>query len=85
MDKALKGKKLLVLGGDNLSKDIVAEAQRMGIYVIVTDWYDVKRSPAKLIANEHWNVSIEDYDTLVEKISNRQKISWYNSYVISCI
>ena len=70
-NKDLKGKKLLVLGGDNLSKDIVTTAQRMGVYVIVTDWYDVYRSPAKLIADEYWMDSIEDYKTLSEKISEQ--------------
>lgn len=70
-NKDLKGKKLLILGGDNLTKDIVTTAQKMGVYVIVTDWYDVSRSPAKLIADEYWTVSIEDSDTLSEKISEQ--------------
>ena len=65
---SLVGKKLLVLGGDLLSQDIVLKAQSMGIYVIVTDWYDTSRSPAKLVADEYWDVSIQDYDELSRRI-----------------
>lgn len=66
--KGLKGKKLLVLGGADLSCDIVTAARDMGVYVIVTDWYDTHRSPAKLLANEYWNDSIMEYETLAQKI-----------------
>lgn len=68
MTSALKNKKLLIIGGDSFSVDIVKTAQRMGIYTIVTDWYDTKRSPAKLVADEYWNTSIEDYDMLSKQI-----------------
>lgn len=54
----LEGKKLLVLGGDAASIDIVKAAHNMGVYTIVTDWYDTKRSPAKLVADEYWNEEI---------------------------
>ena len=64
MMSTLKNKKLLIIGGDSFSVDIVKTAQSMGIYTIVTDWYDTKRSPAKLVADEYWNTSIEDYDSL---------------------
>lgn len=66
--KELKGKKLLVLGGSATSIDIVNAAQALGVYVVVTDWYDAQRSPAKLLADEYWNDSIVDYDTLARKI-----------------
>lgn len=68
MTSALKNKKLLIIGGDSFSVDIVKTAQSMGIYTIVTDWYDTKRSPAKLVADEFWNTSIEDYDLLTKQI-----------------
>ena len=57
-----------MLGGGATSKDIVNAAQALGVYVIVTDYYDVSRSPAKLLADEYWNDSITDYDKLVQKI-----------------
>lgn len=64
-------KKLLILGGNVLSCDIVRQAKAMGIYTLVTDWYDTQRSPAKLLADEYWMDSIEDYDTLLRKIRER--------------
>ncbi|KWW31921.1 MAG: biotin carboxylase [bacterium P3] len=54
----LTGKKLLILGGGATSIDIVEAARALGVYTIVTDWYDTKRSPAKLIADEYWNEEI---------------------------
>lgn len=41
-----------------MSIDIVEAARSMGVYTIVTDWYDTKRSPAKLVADEYWNEEI---------------------------
>lgn len=70
--KKIEGKKLLVLGGADLSSDIVMAAKAMGVYVIVTDWYDTHRSPAKLLADEYWNDSIMEYDTLVKKIKENR-------------
>ncbi len=68
METSLKGKKLLLLGGDTFSVDIVRTARAMGIYTIVTDWYDTRRSPAKLEADEYWNISTEAYDELLTKM-----------------
>lgn len=61
-------KKILILGGNKLSCDIVTVAKAMGIYTIVTDWNSVEDSPAKQIADEYWNVSLMDYDTLSKQI-----------------
>lgn len=66
--ESLKRKKLLILGGNALSCDIVETAKHMGAYTIVTDWNDAKHSPAKLIADEYWDISIMDYDALSKKI-----------------
>lgn len=62
--KELEGKRLLILGGNNMSKEIVRKARMMGVYTIVTDWYDTVKSPVKLMADSYWNESIEDYDKL---------------------
>lgn len=69
--KELEGKKLLVLGGGSTSIDIVNATQALGVYVIVTDYYDTSRSPAKLIADEYWNESITDYDKLCALIKEK--------------
>lgn len=60
--------KLLILGGNSLSSDIVRTAKEMGVYTIVTDWNDVEQSPAKKIADKHFEISINDYDQLLELI-----------------
>ena len=39
---------------------------------IVTDWNEPSQSPAKLIANEYWNISLMDYDLLTEKIREKR-------------
>lgn len=64
----LTGKKLLILGGSVFSIEIVKAAQSMGVYTIVTDWYDTKRSPAKLIADEYWNEEIFKPERVAELI-----------------
>lgn len=65
----LTGKKLLILGGGATSIDIVDAAKKMGIYTIVTDWYDVKRSPAKLVADEYWNEEIFKPERIAQLIN----------------
>ena len=65
--EALRGKKLLILvGGINLIT-LVQRAKELGIYTIVTDYYDTDRSPAKLVADEYWDISWDDIDTLEKK------------------
>lgn len=61
----MKKKKLLVLGGIAVLVDIVAQAQKNGYYVIVTDY--LTNSPAKKIADESWMLSIDDVSGIVQK------------------
>ena len=67
----LKGKRLLILGGGATSIYIVNAAKAMGVYTIVTDWYDTKRSPAKLVADEYWNEEIFKPEILARLIKER--------------
>ena len=69
--KKFENKKLLILGGSTPSIDIVKAAQEMGVHTIVADYYDVKRSPAKLVADEMWNDDIFDTDLIVRKIKEK--------------
>lgn len=58
-------KKILVLGGNYVECDLIQEARLLGYYVIVTDNHeDWSLSPGKLLANEGWNISWSDIDTL---------------------
>ncbi len=68
----LKGKKLLILGGNAISCEIVKAAKQLGVYSVVTDWNTPRESPAKLLADEYWNVSLMDYDALVPIIKENK-------------
>lgn len=64
----LKGKKLLVLGATRSEIDLIKRAQSFGVYVIATDYNeDWSKSPAKKQADEGWNISWSDIDSLVPK------------------
>lgn len=65
---SLKGKKILILGGNALAIDIVKAAQQLGLYTIVTDWNTPDQSPAKYVADEYWMNSLSDVETLAAKI-----------------
>jgi len=63
----LARKTLLILGGAYVHCKLVKAAKDMGIYTIVTDYLDPKDSPAKVIADEHWEIDIFDVDGIVSK------------------
>lgn len=63
----VKGKKLLVMAGNYVHSKIVEAAKDQGVYTIVTDYLDPKDSPAKLVADEYWNLSTGEIDTVVER------------------
>lgn len=61
----LTGKKLLILGATAGEISLVKRAQKYGIYVIVTDNHtDYTLAPAKNVADEAWDISWSDIDTL---------------------
>lgn len=59
--------KILVLGSDFGSIDVVRQAKSMGWYVIVADYLDKHASHAKQIADEDWKISTAEIDILEEK------------------
>ena len=61
----MNSRKLLVLGSDYNAINVVREAKKMGLYVIVSDL--MATSPAKELADESWLVSTTDIDLLVDK------------------
>lgn len=71
--KELKGKRLLILGGDRLSGEIVKKAKEIGVYTIVSDWYEEDRSPAKKISDKAFMTSTSDVKALLQLIE-REKI-----------
>ena len=64
-------KKLLILGGTRISCEIVRKAKKMGVYTVVTDYYDETKSPAKQIADESFLVSCTDVDAVVSLIKEQ--------------
>lgn len=72
-------KKLLVLGGFAQVCDIVENAKKNNIYVIVTDY--LTDSPAKKIADESYMYSITDVDSIVNLIKEK-KIDGVMNYCI---
>lgn len=64
----LTGKKLLILGAYLTEIEIVEAAKKEGIYTIVTDNHtDWSLAPAKNVADEAWNISWSDIETLKTK------------------
>ena len=68
--------KLLILGATYNEIDIIKCARNKGIYTIVTDNnLDWSKSPAKYIADEAWNISWSDIDTLYKKSIDNNKLN----------
>lgn len=66
----LFGKRLLLLGDSVSTKDIIRYAQKQGVFVILTDHLPPETSLSKLLADEYWDVSTADVDTLEELVKN---------------
>lgn len=61
-------KKVLVLGGKPIgSCELVDALKKRGVHVIVSDYLPEEESPAKLIADESWDVSTGDIEALSKK------------------
>lgn len=68
----LKNKKLLVVGSTPVDVRIVNVAHEMGMYVIVVDGInDYSKAPAKLIADEAWDIDYSKIDEVIEKAKGR--------------
>ena len=61
-----KSKKMLLLGGGELGKEVVISAQRLGIETIVVDRY--KNAPAMQVASHHYAIDMLDESALYEVI-----------------
>lgn len=63
-----RGKKLLILEGHRKICEIVDSTRSMGVYTVVTDYYDILRSPAKLYADRYFDISNADIDSVLKII-----------------
>lgn len=58
-------KKLLILGGKPIgSRELVKRAHAMDVETVVADYLPIEESPAKLISDEHWEISTACVDEL---------------------
>lgn len=63
----IKGKKILVIGGNPLDTEIVKRIQERGAIAVVADYYeDYDEAPAKILADEVWNIDWTDTQKLKE-------------------
>ena len=67
----LEGKKLLILGANPETADLVRIAKKMGVYTIVTDYNP--NAPAKKVADKSYNVNGVDVDAL-EKLARDEQV-----------
>ena len=79
----LQGKRLLILGGQLKSCDIVNRASELGIYTIVTDWYE--DSPAKRIADKSYDISTSDVEALLELVKKEKIDGVFTGYIDSTL
>ena len=67
-----KGKRLLILGSNAGSSDIVTYAQNNGAHTIVIDYLQPEQSESKQIADENFLISTADTDTIVNLIKTKK-------------
>ena len=86
--QGVKGKKLLVLGCTRADCQIIDAAREMGVYTIATDnhtdWLD---APAKYEADEAWDISWSDIDTLkgmCEEVGVDGVMAGFSEFRVAC-
>lgn len=60
-------KKVLMLGSDICTEAMAEYIKEEGHYLIVSDFHPVEKSYVKKMADEHWEISSTDVDTLYNK------------------
>lgn len=68
--KTASAKKMMLLGGGELGKEVVIEAQRLGIETIVVDRYE--DTPAMQVAHRSYTMSMLDGDALRRVITEEK-------------
>ncbi|OIQ49612.1 Phosphoribosylglycinamide formyltransferase 2 [Pseudodesulfovibrio hydrargyri] len=68
--KTASAKKMMLLGGGELGKEVVIEAQRLGIETVVVDRYE--DTPAMQVAHRSYTMSMLDGDALRRVITDEK-------------
>lgn len=88
MYEDVKGKKLLIIGSDSGNVHIIDLARSMGVYTIAVDWEkDRSKCPAKLAADEAWDMSYRDIDALAQRCEEENVdgvLAGYAEYRVLC-
>lgn len=58
--------KIMLLGSGELGKEVIIEAQRLGIETIAVDSYN--NAPAQLVANKSYTINMKDKDEVLDVI-----------------
>lgn len=81
----IKGKKLLFFDGSGLAASAVKRAKEHGVITIVANFYPPEKSPAKLIADEQWEVDFSKVDEMVDLIKKNKIdgifVGWTDSHL----
>ncbi len=65
--------KILLLGGGELGKEVIIEAQRLGLETIVVDRYHM--APAMQVAHRYYVINMLDYDALIKIVHREDPIA----------
>lgn len=81
----IKGKKLLFFDGSGLAASAVKRAKELGVWTIVANFYPPEKSPAKLVADESWDVDFSNVDEMVKIIHDKNIdgifVGWTDSHL----
>ena len=81
----IAGKKLMFFDGSSLAASAVKRAKELGVKTIVANFYPPEKSPAKLIADESWNVDFSKTDEMVKLIKENGVdgifVGWTDSHL----
>lgn len=81
----IAGKKLLFFDGSALAVNAVKRAKELGVKTIVANFYQAEKSPAKLVADESWDVDFSNVDNMVKLIKDNEIdgifVGWTDSHL----
>lgn len=77
--------KLLLLGDSNFTKELILNARKLGAYVIVSDNRSTQESLDKLLADEYWDVDINDLDELEKRCKSEGVTNVYAGVHETCL
>lgn len=81
MDKNYIGKKVLLIGGINITSDLITLAHRNGIFIGVADYN--KNTYVKSIADVAYDIDIKNVDAMVELVKKEKYDGIISNFVDS--